>query len=71
MVMLVNIKKINLYKNPTDFLCITPESLEVILMNRNDDDKKNIFSNIKFVLIDEIHYFADSDRWNSIKFNFK
>ena len=49
-------------KQPTDFLCITPESLEVILMNRNDDDKVNIFSNIKFILIDEIHYFADSDR---------
>ena len=49
-------------KNPTDFLCITPESLEVILMNRNFEDKENIFSNIKFILIDEIHYFADSDR---------
>ena len=49
-------------RQPTDFLCITPESLEVILMNRNGEDKENIFSNIKFILIDEIHYFADSDR---------
>ena len=48
--------------NPSDFLCITPESLEVILMNRKENDKENIFSNIKFILIDEIHYFADSDR---------
>ena len=49
-------------RQPTDFLCITPESLEVILMNKNPEDKENIFSNIKFILIDEIHYFADSDR---------
>ncbi|SDA57103.1 ATP-dependent helicase Lhr and Lhr-like helicase [Methanobrevibacter millerae] len=49
-------------RDPSDFLCITPESLEVILMNKNDNDKENIFSNIKFILIDEIHYFADSDR---------
>lgn len=49
-------------KNPTDFLSITPESLEVILMNKRESEKENIFKNVKYVIIDEIHYFADSDR---------
>lgn len=49
-------------KNPTDFLLITPESLEVILMNRTKTQKQKIFENIKYIIIDEIHYFAASDR---------
>lgn len=49
-------------KNPTDFLSTTPESLEVILMNRTSGEKERVFNNIKYILIDEIHYFADSDR---------
>ena len=49
-------------KNPSDFLLITPESLEVILMNRSFQQKKNIFKNIKYVIVDEIHYFVESDR---------
>ena len=49
-------------KNPTDFLLITPESLEVILMNKSSGVKERIFKNIKYIVIDEIHYFAASDR---------
>ena len=49
-------------KNPTDFLLITPESLEVILMNKTTGVKQRIFKNIKYIIIDEIHYFAASDR---------
>ncbi len=49
-------------KNPTDFLSITPESLEVISMNKSQDDKIKIFQNIRYIIIDEIHYFADSER---------
>ena len=49
-------------KNPTDFLLITPESLEVILMNRSNNQKQKIFENVKYIIIDEIHYFAASDR---------
>lgn len=49
-------------KNPTDFLLITPESLEVIFMNKSERDKEKIFKNIQYVIIDEIHYFAESDR---------
>ena len=49
-------------KNPTDLLLITPESLEVILMNKTSGVKERIFKNIKYIIIDEIHYFAASDR---------
>ena len=49
-------------KNPSDFLSITPESLEVIMMNRTNGEKERIFKNIKYILIDEVHYFANSDR---------
>ena len=49
-------------KNPTDFLLITPESLEVIMMNRPEGQKRRIFENVRYILIDEIHYFAASDR---------
>ena len=49
-------------KHPTDILLITPESLEVILINKNEFQKQQIFGNIKYVIIDEIHYFVESER---------
>lgn len=55
-------KKDKFTKNPTDFLLTTPESLEVILMNRTSGEKERVFKNIKYILIDEIHYFAATDR---------
>lgn len=55
-------KKDKFMKKPTDFLSTTPESLEVILMNRKSEEKSRVFNNIKYILIDEIHYFAASDR---------
>ncbi len=55
-------EKIRFSKKPTDFLLTTPESLEVILMNRTSGEKERIFKNVRYILIDEIHYFADSDR---------
>lgn len=55
-------KRNKFIKNPTDFLSITPESLEVILMNKQSGVKEKLFKNIKYIVIDEIHYFADSDR---------
>ena len=55
-------KKKSFIKNPTDILLITPESLEVILMNKSFHEKENIFKNLKYVIVDEIHYFAESDR---------
>lgn len=50
------------FKTPTDFLLITPESLEVILMNRREVEKRKVFKELKYVIVDEIHYFAESDR---------
>lgn len=55
-------QKSSFVKKPTDILLITPESLEVILMNKSNDVKNSIFKNLKYIIIDEIHYFADSDR---------
>jgi len=57
----VNVKN-KFLKNPTDILLITPESLEVFLINKSEGQKKKILGNIKYVIIDEIHYFIDSDR---------
>ena len=54
--------KDNFIRNPTDFLLITPESLEVIMMNRSEEDRLKIFGNLQYIIIDEIHYFVDSDR---------
>ncbi|MGB9937857.1 MAG: DEAD/DEAH box helicase [Methanobacterium sp.] len=54
--------KSSFIKKPTDILLITPESLEVILMNKSDKIKESIFKNLRYIIIDEIHYFADSDR---------
>lgn len=54
-------EKIKSFKNPPNILMITPESLEVILMNKKID-KKDFFKNIRFVVIDEIHSFADGER---------
>ncbi len=55
-------KKGAFLKNPTDFLLITPESLEVIFMNRTDEEKRIIFKNLRYIIVDEIHYFVESDR---------
>ncbi|WP_129723509.1 DEAD/DEAH box helicase [Xylanivirga thermophila] len=54
-------EKQKFYKNPSQVLMITPESLEVILMSQKID-KKQLLANIRFIVIDEIHAFADSER---------
>lgn len=59
----VNYSKRNSFiKSPTDFLLITPESLEVILLNQTEEVKQELFGNLEYFIIDEIHYFANSDR---------
>ena len=59
----VSISMKNKYlKKPTDILLTTPESLEVMLINKSEGQKKKIFGNIKYVIIDEIHYFIESER---------
>lgn len=54
-------EKIKSLKNPPNVLMITPESLEVILMNKKIN-KEDFFRNIRFVVIDEIHSFANGER---------
>ncbi|ETJ34487.1 DEAD/DEAH box helicase protein, partial [human gut metagenome] len=52
-------KKFNI--EPKHIIATTPESLEVMLMS-NSYDNESLFSNIRFIVIDEIHYFAENYR---------
>jgi len=49
-------EKNNLVKNPQGILQITPESLESLLMNKRGAILK-MFSDLRYVIIDEVHYF--------------
>ncbi|MEW6277277.1 MAG: DEAD/DEAH box helicase [Candidatus Eremiobacterota bacterium] len=50
--------KLRVRKEPGQLLMLTPESLEVLLTNR----KGELFQDLRFVLVDEIHAFAGDDR---------
>ena len=52
-------------KNPSGILQITPESLESMLMNRSNDIPR-LFSDLRYVVIDEIHTLTGTDRGNQI-----
>lgn len=47
--------------NPKHIMATTPESLEVLLMNTRNLPI-NLFENLSFIVIDEVHYFAGNDR---------
>lgn len=49
-------QKNKLIKNPQGLLQITPESLESLLTNKRGACL-NLFSDLRFVIIDEVHYF--------------
>ena len=53
--------KNNLLKDPKGILQITPESLQNIIVNHGDILER-LFSNLRYVLIDEIHVFVPSPR---------
>jgi ATP-dependent Lhr-like helicase len=53
--------KDDLIKQPTGIVLITPESLEAMFVNKPYNVKK-LFSNLKYVVIDEIHSFIGTDR---------
>lgn len=55
-----------LLKDPRGVVLITPESLEAMFVNK-PYDVKNLFSNLKYVVIDEIHSFIGSDRGVHLK----
>ncbi|MBW4604143.1 MAG: DEAD/DEAH box helicase [Calothrix sp. FI2-JRJ7] len=48
-------------KNPRGILQITPESLESLLINKNDDLPR-LFGDLRFVIIDEVHAFMGTER---------
>ncbi|MFY3791455.1 DEAD/DEAH box helicase [Ureibacillus sp. MALMAid1270] len=49
------------FKDPSSILMITPESLEVILVNKRIN-KDELFRNVRSIVVDEIHSFADGER---------
>ncbi|XZF63087.1 MAG: DEAD/DEAH box helicase [Gloeotrichia echinulata DVL01] len=53
--------KNKLFKNPKGILQITPESLESLLINKNNDLVR-LFGDLRFIIIDEIHAFMGSER---------
>lgn len=57
--------KVKLVRNPEGILQITPESLESMLMNRSNDIVR-LFSDLRYVVIDEIHILTGTDRGNQI-----
>lgn len=58
--------KDRLIKQPTGIVLITPESLEAMFVNKPFNVKK-LFSNLKYVVIDEIHSFIGTDRGTQLK----
>lgn len=48
-------------KRPSGVIQTTPESLESMLM-RNSSGAYRLFCDLRFVIIDEVHYFMDNDR---------
>lgn len=58
--------KEKLVKDPTGIVLMTPESLEAMFVNK-PHNVKHIFSNLKFVIIDEIHSFIGSGRGIQLK----
>ncbi|MFT7086954.1 MAG: ATP-dependent Lhr-like helicase [Rickettsiales bacterium] len=53
--------KDRLVKQPSGIVLITPESLEAMFVNK-PFNIKHLFSNLKYVVIDEIHSFIGTDR---------
>ncbi len=58
--------KNRLIKQPNGIVLITPESLEAMFVNR-PFNVKQLFSNLKYVVIDEIHSFIGTDRGTQLK----
>ncbi len=58
-------RKSKLVKKPEGILQITPESLESLLINKNNDLIR-LFGDLRFVIIDEIHAFIGSERGHQI-----
>lgn len=55
------VEKNKLLRNPSGLLQITPESLESLLMKKRTNVIK-LFSDLRYIIIDEVHYFMNSVR---------
>jgi ATP-dependent Lhr-like helicase len=53
-------------KQPQGIILITPESLEAMFINKPFNIKQ-LFSNLKYIVIDEIHSFIGTDRGTQLK----
>lgn len=58
--------KQQLLKHPNGIVLITPESLEAMFANK-PFNVKHLFSNLKFIVVDEIHSFIGRDRGTHLK----
>ncbi len=58
--------KDRIIKQPNGIVLITPESLEAMFVNK-PFNVKQLFSNLKYVVIDEIHSFIGTDRGIQLK----
>jgi len=58
--------KERILKQPNGIILITPESLEAMFVNK-PFNVKQLFSNLKYVVIDEIHSFIGTDRGTQLK----
>lgn len=58
--------KDRLIKQPNGIVLITPESLEAMFVNK-PFNVKQLFSTLKYVVIDEIHSFIGTDRGTQLK----
>jgi len=58
--------KDRIIKQPNGVILITPESLEAMFVNK-PFNVKQLFSNLKYVVIDEIHSFIGTDRGTQLK----
>lgn len=58
--------KEKIIKDPNGIMLITPESLEAMFVNR-PHNVRHLFSNLKYVVIDEIHSFIGSGRGAQLK----
>lgn len=57
--------KKKLLQQPQGILQVTPESLESMLINRNNDIVR-LFGDLRYVIIDEMHTLTGTDRGNQI-----
>jgi len=58
-------KKRKFLQNARGILQITPESLEALLMRRNAELPR-LFGDLRFIIVDEIHAFINSDRGRQV-----